>query len=163
MLIVYTWDAITGDGKQKESVGHASMTISFEGDTGRFEDYVSWWPINDVWEGKAIPGRELINDVADESRPASHIYTFVNIFDDQAALNAWKKWKEDRAYRLITRNCSTTVLRCLEAAGLKNYTTYVDFPPVTPDFVRGVCAGVVEKLSRYKKLYMKPGMFVSGF
>lgn len=52
-----------------------------------------------------------------------------------------------------------------KAAGsiTNSYVTVLDLDPVVPSFVSEVCFSLFSKLTRYPKLYMKPGMSVQPF
>ncbi len=139
------------------------MWIGYEDDVFSNTEYVSWWPVGDVWESPAFKRRTFQDDVQDERRKPTWTYRFFGILDERAALDYWTKWKSDVTYRVVTRNCSTCVLSALKAAGITNYITFLNLDPVVPSYVSSVCYGVFSKLTRNPKLYMKPGMSVQRF
>lgn len=165
MIEVYIWDSVKGPTwyGQKDSIGHASMLISYEDETACYGDYISWWPTGSVSDSPAYRFRSFQDDIGDEGRKPSKTYRLINILNESAALDYWKNWKKDLQYKLLTRNCSTTVLNILKSGGITDHITMLDLNPVTPDFVRSVCASLVTKLNRYPKLYLKPGMSAATF
>lgn len=131
MITVYVWNQAGGGssgvfwGVDGASVGHAAMEIG--GGTPSGAVYVSWWPRRDTF-GDVLAGtpaherRSLADEIRDEGGvnpdrtiriPGRGEGNGGNGLDETAMKAWWVGWQRDPDYRLMDRNCCTTVVRGL--------------------------------------------------
>ena len=115
LLTVYIWN-YTGSSNG-ENWGHASILLN-DG------TYISWWP--NCTEGgcgspfsnvPAYQNRNYEQDIHDEGATPNEVIQINGL--DEAAIEAWwnKYRKDDRNWKTVGRNCSSTIANGLKAGG----------------------------------------------
>jgi len=108
MVTVYVWFP-----SNRSKYGHSSAQVDLD-------TYISWWPIDNSMSLRGTPAfqnRTHNDDVNGEGRKPDHSIPLKNM-DETAIRNWWRDWRHnDRQYRAIDRNCSTTVAKALKAGG----------------------------------------------
>lgn len=151
MITVYVWNQAGGGssgvfwGVDGASVGHAAMQIDGGSPSGQV--YVSWWPRRDTF-GDVLAGtpaherRTLADEIRDEGGvnpdrtiriPGRGEGTAGNGLDETAMKTWWADWQRDPQYRLMDRNCCTTVVRGLLAGHATVYASRTLY--INPDAI----------------------------
>lgn len=121
MVTVYIWLPTS------ENYGHAGLRVRNGAPSN--DTYVSWWPEETgFWRSyrivtgvPATQHRVVGTDLSDEgARDPEHIIQ-VGRLDEGAIVAWWGRWRMNLSYRLVDRNCCTTVVRALEAGGAMQY------------------------------------------
>ena len=129
MITVYVW--VPTDG----AWGHSSMLVTGGLPAGRI--HISWWPTTPktvrAAVGTTITGSRSINEDLDDEDGSPNYIIDVPRLNETATKFWWQQWLRDPSYYALTRNCSTTAARALEAGGALER-----LPPSVPHVQYGV-------------------------
>ena len=98
----------------RSGVGHAAMSLK-----GMRQAYISWWPNqHSIRAGlsSACKMHQNIDEdvVGEDNKKPSETYLF-NGLNEQKIYDRWLAWKQSCNYRIVDRQCCTTVGTMLEA------------------------------------------------
>lgn len=142
-----------------DDIGHASMHIGPDWQSGDTVNYVSWWPdhTNDTLD--LLPGRKSGGECRSMAQDAKseggkpHVSFQLYDLDVGAMAKEWAliKGKNQAHYRLMRKNCATIVARVLRAGGAATWAAKGILPSWdahrvywTPKLVAKLCSGICE-------------------
>ena len=155
VIKIYIWKY--EGSKAGQRWGHASMELS----NGV---YISWWPnkreVTDtsrlnpnIYTANAYKGREYKDDLRDEKQMPDYVI-IIDGLDEEAIMDWWIEYQKNRDWSSLSRNCSTTIAKALEAGGGDKYSDFLDlFNSVwTPEAVRDYANSIKEGLQEAGKM-----------
>jgi hypothetical protein len=166
MITVNVWTG-TGTIGSGGNVGHGSMKCG--------STYISWWPLSALsnWDalGQLMLGSSIVPGGPDSSRTdflsegnrLPKKYVFVDVFNEDAILQAWSHWQAIGTYNIRERNCCSCVVTLLVAGGLSrilpHYQRFFDAlsfnyqPIVEPDELMRLCDALRLRLNPPPRSY----------